>query len=60
MYQYTEYSYVYKNYTSSVQLAKSNKVICSLSFHKHCTHQLIQHHIAADKIDVLVVSFIIN
>ena len=40
-------------------LAKSNKVVCSLSFHKHL-HPLIQYHVAADMIYLLVVSITIN
>ena len=43
-----------KNYTivCTIIMAKSHKVICSLS--------LIQYHIAADRIDPLIVSFTIN
>ena len=57
-YQYTEYKHVAmanRNYTT-VCILRSNKVICSLSFHEHFT-PLIQHHIAADRVHALVVSF---
>ena len=41
-------------------VAKSKKVIYLylLSFHEH--YLLIQHHVAADRIDALEVSFMIN